>query len=118
MFIIRLFVNWRKLLNIHEEARRAFGGVKGPGRFWAGFGFSRWVPPSFVGSGQHAWPITLQRSFRPLLFPNPGDRLCSEKLPAGVSGFCDCDGDDLQGQGEPGYDPWSLARFFAIGPKS
>ncbi|CAE7232606.1 OGFOD2 [Symbiodinium natans] len=32
------------------------------------------------------------------------DRLCSEKLPAGVSGFCDCDGDDLQGQGEPGYD--------------
>lgn len=32
------------------------------------------------------------------------DKLCNVVIPAGSSGFCDCDGDGRQGAGEPGYD--------------
>eukprot|EP00930_Biecheleria_cincta_P057624 TRINITY_DN43525_c0_g1_i1.p1 TRINITY_DN43525_c0_g1~~TRINITY_DN43525_c0_g1_i1.p1 ORF type:complete len:669 (+),score=104.34 TRINITY_DN43525_c0_g1_i1:37-2043(+) len=34
----------------------------------------------------------------------PGlDKLCSESLPTGASGFCDCDGNDVKSPDEPGF---------------
>jgi len=38
------------------------------------------------------------------------DKVCSETLPLGASGFCDCNGDGIKGDTEMGYDCDSPAR--------
>merc|ERR1712232_1409004 len=32
------------------------------------------------------------------------DKFCDETIGAGVSGYCDCDGDSIKGANEPGFD--------------
>merc|ERR1712151_801463 len=38
------------------------------------------------------------------------DKPCNETVPKGTSGFCDCDGDGVKGEAEPGYDCSGEAR--------